>query len=298
MTFRPRVGKYLVSGIAVVGVATVAGLLISGVHARASHPTAPDGNVSVHRAVAFDVSQPLGAALVGAAVTSEVRQSSLPPNALAPDPDAAEQRADTVIPPPVIVVPRGSAQIEQRTAGTRRAAVIAASFTGLGADFVGPQGNAAMRNPSDNSLAVGPNHVMQIVNSRMAIFTKRGHEFDTTGRPLYGPVETNNVFKGFGGACEAHNNGDAVARYDQLANRWLIVMPIFTRLPRREHEPVAPRAGEPASVSQAGRPGQPGAAVELNQPPHAEPTQLPGEGPPHRPSGPRPQADSGSYGMC
>ena len=34
---------------------------------------------------------------------------------------------------------------------------------------------------------------------------------------LYGPVNTNNVFRGFGGTCEARNNGDAVVRYDQLA---------------------------------------------------------------------------------
>ena len=46
---------------------------------------------------------------------------------------------------------------------------------------------------------------------------------------LYGAVPTNNVFKGFGGPCEATNNGDAVVRYDQLADRWLIVMPIFRR---------------------------------------------------------------------
>ena len=38
------------------------------------------------------------------------------------------------------------------------------------------------RNPSDNSLAVGPDHIVQIVNSRMAIFTKKGRRFDETGR--------------------------------------------------------------------------------------------------------------------
>ena len=50
---------------------------------------------------------------------------------------------------------------------------------------------------------------------------------------LYGPVNTNNVFRGFGGTCEARNNGDAVVRYDQLAKRWLIVMPIFSRAAER-----------------------------------------------------------------
>ena len=101
----------------------------------------------------------------------------------------------------------------------------------------GPQGTATLRNPSDNSLAVGPDHVVQTVNSRMAIFTKQGRRYTETGRVLYGPVNTNNVFRGFGGTCEARNNGDAVVRYDQLARRWLIVMPIFARAAERADQP-------------------------------------------------------------
>ena len=62
----------------------------------------------------------------------------------------------------------------RRPTGTRPPAPIAAQFDGLGAGFEGPQGTATLRNPSDNSLAVGPDHVVQIVNSRMAIFTKQG----------------------------------------------------------------------------------------------------------------------------
>src|SRR5438105_11464508 len=100
-----------------------------------------------------------------------------------------------------LVVPGG---IEQNEPGTRPSATILQSFDGLGLGYEGPQGSATFRNPSDNSLAVGPNHVFQIVNSRMAIYSKEG-------KPLYGPVATNTLFKGFGGACEANNNGDAVA---------------------------------------------------------------------------------------
>ena len=40
--------------------------------------------------------------------------------------------------------------------------------------FVGPQGTAKNCNPSNNSLAVGPDHIVQIVNSRMAVYTKKG----------------------------------------------------------------------------------------------------------------------------
>jgi hypothetical protein len=171
-----------------------------------------------------------------------------------------------------MTTPPGSGEVEQTSEGSRPPAALVASFGGLGEDFVGPQGSATMRNPSDNSLAVGPDHIVQTVNTRMAIFTKKGKKYDTTGKVLYGPVETNNVFRGFGGGCDERNNGDAVVRYDQLADRWLVVMPIFSRLPLRADEPPAPRAHEPASESQRGRPGQPGKAQRLYEPPPPPPS--------------------------
>lgn len=186
--------------------------------------------------------------------------------------------------------------IEQTAQGTRAAATMVASFDGLGVGFVGPQGSATARNPSDNTLAVGPDHIVQIVNSRMAIFTKRGSRFDTTGKVLYGPVETRNVFRGFGGGvCERRNNGDAVVRYDQLADRWLIVMPIFSRSPVRPDEPRAGRSGEPAQRSMPGVEGQPGQAVRLYEPPPPPPESA-GAAPVRPPR--RPPSDSGSYAMC
>ena len=166
----------------------------------------------------------------------------------------------------VMKAPAGAGAVEQVRAGSGSAPRLVASFEGLGYGFYGPQGTAQFRNPSDNSLAVGPNHVVVTVNSRMAIFTKKGEVFGESGRPLYGPVQTNNVFKDFGGPCEEINNGDAVVRYDQLADRWLVVMPIFRRLPPRDDEPAVPKAGEPAVFSTVGNPGQPGAARTLFQP--------------------------------
>ena len=167
------------------------------------------------------------------------------------------------------IAPR-SAAIEQTEHGTKPPPGIMASFDGLGEGFEGPQGTAVLRNPSDNSLAVGPDHIVQIVNSRMAIFTKKGKRFDMTGKVLYGPVPTNNIFRDFGSAAKI-NNGDAVVRYDQLADRWLIVMPIFRRLPPRKQEPPIPQSGEPAHLSMPGVSGQPGPAVLLFQPPPPPP---------------------------
>lgn len=192
--------------------------------------------------------------------------------------------------------PTAGAAIEQSTPGAGPAPQRAASFDGLGASFAGPQGRVILRNPSDNSLAVGPNHIVQIVNTRMAVFTKQGEMFAETGRPLYGPVETRNVFRGFGGPCEEINNGDAVVRYDQLAGRWLIVMPIFRRLPPRNPQSPTPQAGQPAAYSLPGRSDQPGPARVLLQP-----ASVPADRPPtHAPGRPAPAASDpgGGYAMC
>jgi hypothetical protein len=186
---------------------------------------------------------------------------------------------------PVLVLPLAAQarDVEQRTMGTAPGARLVTSFDGLGVGFAGPQGTSTQRNPSDNSIAVGPDHIVQTVNTRVAIFTKQGAKFDTTGRVLYGPVPSNNVFRGFGGACEEINNGDVVVRYDQLAARWLFVMPIFRR--------VAPRSTPPG----------PREAVLHQPPPSSAPSAAPGASN-ASPANPPPAAalDStqGAFAMC
>ena len=194
-----------------------------------------------------------------------------------------------------LFAPWQSANVEQRGQGAKPSAILVTSFGGLGVGFDGPQGAGRSGNPSDNSLAVGPNHIVQIVNSRMAIFTKKGARFATTGKVLYGSVSTNNVFKGFTGTCEARNNGDAVVRYDQLADRWLIVMPIFSRAAPRPDQPSAATARDGAQVSVPGVSGQPGAAVLLFQPPPLDTTPTTTAGTTGRGA---PQNAQGVYSMC
>ena len=63
----------------------------------------------------------------------------------------------------------------------------------------------------------------------MAVFTKKGRKYGETGKLLYGAVPNNTVFAGFGNRCSAVNNADTVVRYDQFAQRWLIVLPVFSR---------------------------------------------------------------------
>ncbi|HET7698087.1 MAG TPA: hypothetical protein VFK57_20400 [Vicinamibacterales bacterium] len=191
--------------------------------------------------------------------------------------------------------------VEQTAPGSRPAAALVESFDGLGIGFDGPHGKAEGRNPSDNGLAVGPDHIVQTVNSRLAIFTKKGKRYDVTGRVLYGAVPTNTVFAGLGGPCEARNNGDAVVRYDQLADRWLITMPIFSRIPLSEVGDRPP-VGEPARPGQLARPGQastPGPAAALPANPPAPPPPAQGRGRGGQAAGtPAPPPPSSTYAMC
>ncbi len=210
------------------------------------------------------------------------------------------QEAAVPVTPPVITVPAGAAAIEQTAQGAGAAAAIVESFDGLGVGFVGPHGTIAAGNPSDNSLAVGPDHIVQIVNSRMSIYTKQGKRYDATARVLYGPVVTNTLFKGFGGACEQHVSGDAVVRYDQLANRWLFVLPVFQRGAVRPGQAALPAPGQPAQLSQPGKADQPGPAVPLFVPPPPAPSTAPE---PPRPrdrkdDAERPAGAKGPYSMC
>jgi hypothetical protein len=191
-----------------------------------------------------------------------------PANTLAPGSGtntvATAANAQSNAPTPIVIPPEAVA-IEQTNHGSGHAVELLASFDGLGASFRGPQGAARLGNPSDNTLAVGPDHILQIVNTRIAVFTKKGTRFTTTGKPLLGPVETRTVFKGFGDA-DGINNGDAVVRYDQLAKRWLIVMPIFRRLPNRTNTPAPTPTGGAALLSRAAVTNQPGNAEVLYQP--------------------------------
>lgn len=104
----------------------------------------------------------------------------------------------------LIVLGTPAVMVEQTRPGAKPPPALIASFDGLGAGFVGPQGISTQRNPSDNSLAVGPDHVMQIINTRLAIFTKTGTP--STGRSRPGP---------------SSDISAAPARLRTMAMRWL-----------------------------------------------------------------------------
>jgi hypothetical protein len=123
--------------------------------------------------------------------------------------------------------------IEQRLRGTRPAATLIASFGGLGAGFDGPPDTSTLGLAAPMSLSVGPNHVVQTAGPRIAIFTKQGAVYDTSGKVVYAAAVGNAMFAGFGATCETGTVDAAVARYDQLAGRWVFVLSVSRREARQ-----------------------------------------------------------------
>ncbi len=69
--------------------------------------------------------------------------------------------------------------------------------------------------PPDTNGDVGPKHYVQFLNTFVNIY-------DKTGTLVDGPFPGNAPFEGFGGPCEANNDGDPIAKYDRMADRWVL----------------------------------------------------------------------------
>jgi len=82
-------------------------------------------------------------------------------------------------------------------------------------------GNVTGAVPPDTVADVGPNHVVQMVNTALAIWDKDGNQ-------LVGPIAINQLWSGFGGLCESTNRGDPIVLYDSAADRWMLSQFAFT----------------------------------------------------------------------
>jgi hypothetical protein len=85
-----------------------------------------------------------------------------------------------------------------------------AAAKGVDFDGIGSQGFS----PSDVNLAIGPNHIVQTVNVRLAVFNK-------SGALLAGPTNLTTFFSPLGGDCAA-GGSDPIVNYDRLADRWVV----------------------------------------------------------------------------
>ena len=94
-----------------------------------------------------------------------------------------------------------------------------ASTTGVPVD---PNNRVA---PPDTTGDLGPNHYVQWVNLRYAVYSiTRDASNNITGFSVVPgfPKNGNAIWQGFGGACESSNDGDPLVQYDQAANRWIL----------------------------------------------------------------------------
>ncbi|GAC1537974.1 MAG: hypothetical protein NVS2B7_08610 [Herpetosiphon sp.] len=121
---------------------------------------------------------------------------------------------------PLRILPNGpvSSQldpvVQTSTVGPAVAATAGLNFAGVGNGDYGFVPNAA---PPDTNGAVGATQYVQWVNESFAVFDK------TTGAIAAGfPKTGNTLWTGFGGGCEANNDGDPIAQYDKAANRWVL----------------------------------------------------------------------------
>ncbi|HEY6844298.1 MAG TPA: hypothetical protein VI391_09030, partial [Thermoanaerobaculia bacterium] len=168
--------------------ALVSSMLLSlAIAASALAQTEPDVQYPVH----FDISPPLRNLIV-----SNVPPSG--PTALAPMPIPRTATARVIDP------------VVQSTPGSASNTTPGINFDGVGSP------NTCNCAPPDTNMAVGPNHLVQWVNTSYAVYDKSGTIF--SGYPKAG----NSIWAGFGtGECN-NNSGDIIAQYDRAADRWLL----------------------------------------------------------------------------
>ena len=133
-----------------------------------------------------------------------------------PAPRQAGQRVHPVRPIPRRINGGAVDPVVQQSVPTILAPAPILNFDGVGNGFSGPSGTFTVQSaPPDTEGDVGLNHYVQIVNTDFAVFNK-------SGTAIYGPVPINTLWTGFGGLCQTDNDGDPIAIYDPIADRWVI----------------------------------------------------------------------------
>jgi PKD repeat protein len=102
-------------------------------------------------------------------------------------------------------LPKGDDALWQKTMGTvRNGKTPILNFEGQDSPYY----------PPDANLSVGPNHVMQTVNTTYAIYNKAGAQ-------VVAPTAMNTLFSGVPGSSQ--NDGDPLILFDSQADKWLAV---------------------------------------------------------------------------
>ena len=80
-------------------------------------------------------------------------------------------------------------------------------FPGIGANG---------KTPPDPNIAIGPDHIVEVVNVEIAVFNKSGSVYAGY------PKKLNLLWSNLGGSCAVNNGGDTIVQYDRLADRFLV----------------------------------------------------------------------------
>lgn len=105
------------------------------------------------------------------------------------------------------------------------AATVGLNIDGLGQ---GQYGFGIHFAPPDTNGAVGATQYVQWVNAEFAVFDK------STGALVSGPTPGNAIWAGFGGPCQAFNDGDPIVQYDKIANRWIFTQFVISSQPYQQ----------------------------------------------------------------
>ena len=112
---------------------------------------------------------------------------------------------------------QGAASALQPSISSLITATIGLSFEGVGNTSILNCPSVALQEfaPPDTNAAVGDTQVVEWVNVCYAVFDK------SSGTLITGPFASTHFWKGFGGGCEADNDGDIIIQWDKNNHRWL-----------------------------------------------------------------------------
>ncbi len=122
--------------------------------------------------------------------------------------DPANKRVRFSVENPIAKSKDGALQTSVKKSSTTVNALTATFDGALSAENVPLIGGRVL--PPDNNLSVGPNHVVQMVNSFHKVYNK-------TGTLLAGPLLFSSI------ASTAQDDGDPIVLYDQVADRWVLL---------------------------------------------------------------------------
>ena len=182
--------------------------------------TAPKvlSNAVANKPIQFDVSRPLAEMAAKAQALQSDRVTHAPLRPKLSKMTAAQLSKGAATPSAL-----------QPLIGSRISATVGLSFEGVG------MADSALHNcapvvgyhvaPPDTNAAVGDTQVVQWVNVCYAVFDK------STGATIVGPIAGNAFWQGFGGPCEANNDGDIIIQWDKSNHRWLASQNVFAGPP-------------------------------------------------------------------